>query len=92
MNTLKPIIECILNPFLSEVVEAPSFANIDRIKEVEIFHKSLPGYQVTPLLKLGGLAARLGIHTLMIKDESHRFELKAFKVLGASYALSLIHI
>ena len=88
MNTFKPIIECILNPFLSEVVEAPSFANIDRVKEVEIFHKSLPGYQVTPLLKLGGLAARLGIHTLMIKDESQRFELKAFKVLGASYAIA----
>ena len=88
MNTLEPIIECMLNPFLSAQREAPNFVNTDRIKAVKIFHQSLPGYRVTPLVELEALAARLGIDSLMIKDESQRFELKAFKVLGASYAIA----
>ena len=87
-NTLEPMIECILNPFISVEREAPNFASMDRVKAVKIFHQSLPGYVSTPLVKLSGCAARLGIDALMVKDESQRFGLKAFKVLGASYAIA----
>lgn len=52
------------------------------------FHESLPGYRPTPLVALDGLARRLEITRLWIKDESARFDLKAFKVLGASYAMA----
>ena len=49
-------------------------------------HRSIPSYAPTPLVELPSLAARLGIGRLLVKDEAHRFGLKAFKGLGASYA------
>lgn len=55
---------------------------------VRRFHESLPGYRQTPLVALGSLARRLGVQRLWVKDESARFDLKAFKVLGASYAIA----
>ena len=88
VNTLELIIECELNPFLLADREAPSYASVNQVKAVKIFHQSLPGYFTTPLVNLEELASRLGIDALMIKDESQRFDLKAFKVLGASYAMA----
>ena len=55
-------------------------------KEVIDFHETI-GSKETPLVKLPGLAKRLGIGNLLLKDESHRFGLNAFKALGASYAM-----
>jgi diaminopropionate ammonia-lyase len=52
------------------------------------FHKSIPRYAETPLVNLSNLAARLGIKGLYLKDESWRFGLNAFKVLGGSYAIA----
>lgn len=46
------------------------------------FHRSLAGYAPTPLVSLPAQAARLGIGSLWVKDESHRFGLNAFKGLG----------
>jgi len=54
---------------------------------VTYFHQSLPGYQPTPLAKLTQLAKHVGISDLWVKSEASRFDLKAFKVLGASYAM-----
>ena len=88
VNTLEPIIECEINPFLSADRETPSYVNDDQVKAVRFFHQSLPGYFPTPLVNLEELASKLGINSLMVKDESQRFGLKAFKVLGASYAMS----
>lgn len=59
-------------------------------KEVEsarAFHKSFPQYQETPLVALNDLAKKLNLGGLYIKDESYRFGLNAFKVLGGSYAM-----
>ncbi len=50
------------------------------------FHRTLPGYAVTPLVDLPELAADLGVGRLLIKDESSRLGLPAFKMLGASWA------
>jgi diaminopropionate ammonia-lyase len=50
------------------------------------FHRTLPGYAPTPLVELPGLAAELGVGRLFVKDESARFDLRAFKFLGASWA------
>jgi diaminopropionate ammonia-lyase len=55
-------------------------------KEVADFHETI-GNKETPLVKLPGLAKHLGIGSLILKDESHRFGLNAFKALGASYAM-----
>lgn len=52
------------------------------------FHKSFPQYDVTPLTPLSSLASYLGLKRLYVKDESYRFGLNAFKVLGGSYAIA----
>jgi diaminopropionate ammonia-lyase len=39
------------------------------------------------LRRLSGLAAELHVGDVVLKDESHRFGLNAFKVLGASFAI-----
>ncbi len=52
------------------------------------FHRSFPQYAETPLVRLDALAKRLGVKGVYIKDESYRFGLNAFKVLGGSYAIA----
>jgi len=51
------------------------------------FHRSIDGYAETPLVPLPKLAAELGLGQILVKDESHRFGINAFKGLGASYAI-----
>ncbi len=51
------------------------------------YHKSFKEYAPTPLAFLPHLAKYLGVGELYVKDESYRFGLNAFKVLGASYAI-----
>lgn len=55
--------------------------------EVKTFHESFEQYKKTPLVKLDGLANFLGLSNVFVKDESLRFGLNSFKVLGASYAI-----
>jgi diaminopropionate ammonia-lyase len=55
--------------------------------EALTFHRSLPEYHPTPLHRLPALAHSLGIAELLVKDESPRFGLNAFKGLGASFAV-----
>jgi diaminopropionate ammonia-lyase len=50
------------------------------------FHRGLPGYTPTPLVEAPALASQLGVGRLFVKDESARFDLRAFKYLGASWA------
>lgn len=52
------------------------------------FHQTIPGYEPTPLYRLPGLAKALGVGEIYLKDESSRFGLNAFKVLGGSYAMA----
>ena len=52
------------------------------------FHRSLPGYAVTRLVPVPGLARELGVRRVFVKEEASRLGLPAFKVLGASYAVS----
>lgn len=60
---------------------------VEQAAKVRQFHKSFPEYAVTPLVELSGLAGKLGLKNIYVKDESYRFDLNAFKVLGGSYAL-----
>lgn len=52
------------------------------------FHRQLPGYAPTNLVRLRQLARAWGLADILVKDESTRFGLKAFKVLGGSYAVA----
>jgi diaminopropionate ammonia-lyase len=50
------------------------------------FHRSLPGYAPSPLTDAPAAARELGVARVLVKDESSRFGLPSFKVLGASWA------
>ena len=50
------------------------------------FHRRLPGYEETPLVDAPGLADALGVGKVLVKDESSRLGLPAFKILGSSWA------
>ena len=65
--------------------------NIMRLEEaakVRAFHRSFPQYAPTPLSNRAQAARQLGLGGLFIKDESYRFGLNAFKVLGGSFAMA----
>ncbi|HET9608512.1 MAG TPA: pyridoxal-phosphate dependent enzyme, partial [Acidimicrobiales bacterium] len=53
---------------------------------VHAFHRRLPGYAPTPLRDMPALAAEAGVRRVLVKDESSRMGLPAFKILGASWA------
>jgi diaminopropionate ammonia-lyase len=57
-------------------------------RKAKEFHASMPGYRSTPLLELPELATELGVGALLVKDESDRLGLPAFKILGASWAVN----
>lgn len=62
--------------------------SMEEMSKANNFHKSFPQYEVTPLTRLSKLAEYLGLKRLYVKDESYRFGLNAFKVLGGSYAIA----
>jgi diaminopropionate ammonia-lyase len=49
-------------------------------------HRGLPGYAETALRSLPDTARRLGLAEVLLKDESNRLGLPAYKVLGAAWA------
>ena len=62
--------------------------SVVEVKKARAFHESIPQYQVTPLADLKNMAEYLGLAKACVKDESYRFGLNAFKVLGGSYAIA----
>ena len=76
-NTMPPTEDQVL-PLMSE----------KNVEQARTFHRSFPEYSITPLHALPAMAQRLGIGNLYVKDESYRFGLNAFKVLGGSFAMA----
>ena len=87
-------VKCVLNTISGN--DAMNLEEDKLIKEfskakaetIHAYHKSIPGYEPTPLLDLSRLAEKLNLSKLWVKDESKRFDLNAFKVLGSSYAFA----
>ena len=52
------------------------------------FHRSIPGYAPTRLVELPPLARELGASRVWVKEESSRYGLPAFKMLGAAHAVA----
>lgn len=71
-----------INPSASSYV-----SNTTPVPQVLAFHKSLPEYNTTTLHSLPDLARSLNVKAVYLKDESRRFGLPAFKILGASWAV-----
>lgn len=55
-------------------------------QKVSNFHESLSGYEPTPLKELPN-SRDFGVHKVYVKEESSRFGLPSFKILGASWAV-----
>ena len=65
----------------------PACFTLPHAHQSQAFHSRLPMYYHTPLVSLPDTAKTLGLGSVYIKDESHRFGLNAFKVLGGSDAI-----
>ncbi|GMK40840.1 PLP-dependent lyase/thiolase [Paenibacillus sp. CCS19] len=69
-----------------------TLASLDRFtwkeaNRARTFHQTFDCYEETPLASLPRLAEHWGIGGVYVKDESYRFGLNAFKVLGGAYAI-----
>ena len=73
--------------YLKKNVECAKDYTFDIAQVSNRFLSSFPNYQPTPLVSLEHLAKELGVSKIYIKDESKRFNLNAFKVCGASFAM-----
>ncbi|MDZ5254530.1 diaminopropionate ammonia-lyase [Clostridium sp. LIBA-8841] len=63
------------------------FLSREEVSKAKNFHESFSEYDKTPLVELDNLAERVGLKGIYLKDESYRFGLNAFKVLGGSFAM-----
>ncbi len=61
--------------------------SIEHAQTVKKYHESFDAYSETPLAVMANTAKELGLKNIYVKDESYRFGLNAFKVLGGSYAI-----
>src|SRR5699024_9248773 len=59
----------------------------DKIANVLKFQKTHKQYAETPLVSLDHLSKHLNVASIQVKDESKRFGLNAFKVMGGIYAI-----
>ena len=80
--------DLVLNTKAVERREDISSFSVEEAAKARKFHSTFPVYQTTPLVSLEKLAEKLSVKGIYLKDESWRFGLNAFKVLGASYAIA----
>ena len=78
----------IINPFYTDEPDLGEAGTENQSPDaVRGFHRSIEGYEATPLLSMASTAEAIGVAAIYVKDESRRFGLNAFKPLGASYAI-----
>jgi diaminopropionate ammonia-lyase len=63
------------------------FLGANAVANTRKFISSFPQYEITPLRSLANLAAYTGVAGIYVKDESYRFGLNSFKVLGGGHAI-----
>lgn len=89
-QSLQTDIKWVQNRFYSSKYnqEELSFFKREEIVKVHEFQKSHQSFSVTPLHRLKNLADYLDLGEIRVKDESFRFGLNAFKVMGGIYAVA----
>ena len=85
---MEPKMKWVLNVMPKSADEHLSIMSPGAVAAARAFHQSFPQYEVTPLASLQAMAGHLGLRGLFVKDESYRFGLNAFKVLGGSFAIA----
>ena len=79
---MKDQIKWVLNRMPKSDDQQLSIMALPNVAKARFFHGSFP------LARLDGMAKYLGLGGLYVKDESYRFGLNAFKVLGGSFAMA----
>ena len=87
-NMKKAAIKWIMNRMPGSEDAYLNTMSTEEVEKVRAFHRSFPQYDETPLVALRHAAEDLGLGGLFVKDESRRFGLNAFKVLGGSFAMA----
>jgi threonine dehydratase len=62
----------------------------DEYRQVRTFFDARPELKPTPLHHMPALARALGVGQVLVKDETGRFGLNAFKLLGARFAIETL--
>lgn len=60
--------------------------SLEKALDIYAYHKTIPAYAETKLCSLDNLAKYFEVKKIFVKDESSRFNLNAFKGLGAGFA------
>jgi diaminopropionate ammonia-lyase len=76
-----------LNPAVRRDIGYRGRFSDEEYREVDRFYSAHRELKPTPLLMLPGLSAAAGIGMLYVKDETARFGLNAFKIVGVRYAV-----
>ena len=77
----------VINPNSRADPDYPGLFESEEYRLVNDFFCSRSDFHPTPLMHLRALASELGIGDILLKDESARFGLNSFKILGVSYAV-----
>ena len=85
--TILPVSHFLLNPAARQREHRGLFTS-EEYAEVRAFYSARQSSEATPLASLPQLARRLKVRDLLIKDESTRFGMHAFKILGVRYAVA----
>ncbi|MDX2030547.1 MAG: diaminopropionate ammonia-lyase [Blastocatellia bacterium] len=75
-----------LNP-AARAAAHPGLFTREEYAQVSAFYDNHPTIRPTPLRRLPALAAELGLDELLVKDETARGGLPAFKITGVAYAI-----
>src|SRR5688500_658819 len=78
---------CFLNPAVRRDASFRGLFSDDDYAAVHAYFAARPELTSTPLTSLHSLARTLGLGGIDAKDETHRFDINAFKILGVSYAV-----
>jgi len=84
-NNVKSIKNNFFNPQFNE--EDLKYFTNQEINKVLDFQKTNEKFTETPLINLKALSKKMNIDNVYVKDESKRFGLNAFKVMGGVYAI-----
>ena len=83
-STTVRVVSMLENPHTAAPTADTSFLSREATAPARRLHRSMTGYAPTPLVELSGLAKRGGVRSVLVKDESPRFGLNAFKALRSS--------
>jgi len=75
---------CEKRGLLDDTIPAPSAD----VRAVSHLLKQCPAHRETPLVEAYGIAERLGVTSVHVKDERSRMGLGSFKALGAAYVIA----